>query len=50
MEELKGSYEKLQKDSEIALENEHRTVSLLVTEKAHLTSELQKLDDFEASM
>ncbi|KDR85625.1 hypothetical protein GALMADRAFT_374597 [Galerina marginata CBS 339.88] len=50
VEALTESYQKLQEDTEIALQNEHQTVSLLVTEKAHLTAELQRRDDFESKV
>lgn len=49
VENLTKSLQKLQDDTEIALQNERQTVSLLVTEKAHLTAELQKRADFESS-
>ena len=49
MQELKLNYDKLQRDSEIALENERRTVALLVSEKAHLTAEVKKLEEAELS-
>jgi hypothetical protein len=50
VEELQLSYQKLQDDTEIALQNEHRTVSLLVSEKTHLTAELEKLESLPDSM
>ncbi|KAF8910037.1 hypothetical protein CPB84DRAFT_1347827 [Gymnopilus junonius] len=50
VKELKESYQKLQDDSEIALQNEHQTVALLVSEKAHLTAELQRRDDLESQV
>ncbi|KAF8963934.1 hypothetical protein BDZ97DRAFT_1919464 [Flammula alnicola] len=50
VEELEQNYQRLQNDTETALENEQRTVSLLVTEKAHLTSELQKRENFESEV
>ena len=49
VENLTKNLQKLQDDTEIALQNEHQTVSLLVTEKAHLTAELQKRANFESS-
>ncbi|CAA7264760.1 unnamed protein product [Cyclocybe aegerita] len=48
VEELQEDHRRLQEDTEIALENERRTVSILVSEKAHLTSEVQKLEGFES--
>lgn len=50
VEELQQSYQKLQDDTEIALQNEHRTVSLLVSGKTHLTAELEKLESLPDSM
>lgn len=49
VENLTKSLQKLQDDTEITLQNERQTVALLVTEKAHLTSELQKRANFESS-
>lgn len=49
VENLTKNLQKLQDDMEVALQNERQTVSLLVTEKAHLTAELQKRADFESS-
>uniref|UniRef100_A0A8H8CPA8 Uncharacterized protein n=1 Tax=Psilocybe cubensis TaxID=181762 RepID=A0A8H8CPA8_PSICU len=48
LQALQFDYSKLQSDTNIALANERETVSLLVTEKAHLTSELQKREEFES--
>ncbi|KAF9486371.1 hypothetical protein BDN70DRAFT_926625 [Pholiota conissans] len=45
VEDLQRSYQQLQDDMEATLQNEHRTVSLLVSEKTHLTAELQKLEN-----
>lgn len=50
VEELTENLQNLQDDTEIALQNERQTVSLLVTEKAHLTAELQKRADFESKV
>ena len=49
VEKLTETLQKLQDDTEIALQNGRQTVSLLVTEKVHLTTELQKRADFESS-
>jgi len=49
MEEFKAKYDNLRIEMETALENERRTVSILVSEKVHLTSKLEKLEDFESS-
>jgi hypothetical protein len=49
VEDLTENLQKLQDYMEVSLQNEHQTVSLLVTEKAHLTAELQKREDFESS-
>ncbi|KAF8167455.1 hypothetical protein B0H34DRAFT_17861 [Crassisporium funariophilum] len=48
VEKLQESYQSLQDDTEIALQNERQTVSLLVTEKTHLSAELQKRESFES--
>ena len=49
MEDLKESYDKLRKETATALASEKRTVALLVSEKANLTSQLEKLDSIESS-
>ena len=49
MEDLKESYDKLRKETATALASEKRTVALLVSEKAHLTSQLEKLESIESS-
>lgn len=50
MEKLREDYRALKEETDTALQNERQTVSLLVAEKAHLASELQRLDGFESSM
>ena len=46
--QLRESLETLQQDSEIALQNERQTVSILVNEKTHLSAELQKREQYES--
>jgi len=46
VEELMEKLQKLQDQMGVSLQNEHQ---FLVTEKAHLTAELQKREDFESS-
>ena len=48
VEQLQGSLGTLQQDSEIALQNERQTVSILVNEKTHLSAELQKREHYES--
>jgi hypothetical protein len=48
-EEFKAKYDNLRMEMETSLENERRTVSILVSEKVHLTSKLEKLEDSESS-
>ena len=48
VEQLQENLETLQQDSEIALQNERQTVSILVNEKTHLSAELQKREHYES--
>ena len=48
MEKLQEDLETLQQDSEIALQNERQTVTILVNEKTHLSAELQKRENYES--
>ena len=48
VEELLENLETLQQDSEIALQNERQTVTILVNEKTHLSAELQKREHYES--
>ena len=49
MEELQSHLKKQRQEAEIALDSQRQTVALLVNEKAHLTAELGKYQDFESS-
>ncbi|PPQ72465.1 hypothetical protein CVT24_003089, partial [Panaeolus cyanescens] len=49
VQDLKDQMDKMKHETEVTLHNERQTVSLLVTEKANLISELQKLEEFESS-
>lgn len=46
---LDEQFRQLQTDAEISLQNERQTISLLVSEKASLLSDLQQLDDAQSS-
>jgi chromosome segregation ATPase len=48
-EELKAKYDNLRMEMETALKNEKHTVSVLVSEKVHLASKVEKLEDAESS-
>lgn len=45
---LDKRFQQLQTDAEISLQNERQTISLLVSEKASLLSDLQQLDDAQS--
>lgn len=49
IEEIQNTHQKEKNDLDLALQNERRTVTFLVTEKANLTAELEKRDDLESS-
>lgn len=46
---LDERFRQLRTDAEISLQNERQTISLLVSEKASLLSDLQQLDDAQSS-
>lgn len=46
---LDERFQQLQTDAEISLQNERQTISLLVSEKASLLSDLQRLDNAQSS-
>lgn len=48
-DELGGKLKKLEADNIVALQNEQRTVALLVSEKASLATEIERLHDVESS-
>jgi hypothetical protein len=48
VEQLQENLETLQQDSEIALQNERQTVTILVNEKTHLSAELQEREHYES--
>ena len=48
VEKLQENLETLQQDSDIALQNERQTVTILVNEKTHLSAELQKREHYES--
>ena len=48
LEKLLEELETFKQDSEIALQNERQTVSILVNEKTHLSAELQKREQYES--
>jgi len=50
IEDTQNAHLKEKSEFDSALQSERRTVSLLVTEKANLTAELEKRDDLESSM
>ncbi|KJA28608.1 hypothetical protein HYPSUDRAFT_197438 [Hypholoma sublateritium FD-334 SS-4] len=50
VETLREEFQTLKEETDTALQNERQTVSLLVAEKAHLASELQRLDGFESKV
>lgn len=47
--QLDGQVQQLQDEKETLLQNQHQTISLLVSEKASLASELERFQDLEAS-
>jgi hypothetical protein len=47
--ELKRQLDAARREKDEALQTEQQTISLLVSEKASLTEELEKLQDFQAS-
>ena len=46
---LDERFQQLQTDAEISLQNERQTISLLVSEKASLLFDLQRLDNAQSS-